>query len=328
MNTSIRFFELTLPIDTENFNKQLNRAKKKSKSGEARVSSADFGYTDEALLNKGIGIAYYEDSKKKKIRFFVHPASVLDDDSNDLWKPKPSNVSKLINKLDKLIGAYFNSDYELGDFKLNRVDFGVDLDVGGKDAVSDYIKILHSIARVKCFTPIKPSKRDGVTKDGYFGLEGNTNGIMFQAYRMKQEKRLLRVEVILTTKETVRAYSGEGCTDEQIKALAEDGNRVLMDTFRYIVPRGDYHKKAKADELIMERVKDATLRRKMLRLVTLVKERKSMYLALKAIHSRDIKEIAEKFAEINLSPVTISKRHDRKELVSLYTYMGKEDKDD
>ena len=59
----------------------------------------------------------------------------------------------------------------------------------------------------------------------------------------------------------------------------------------------------------------------MLRLVELIPEKKSLYLAQKAMNCRDIEKVMEEFAKINVSPVTISKRHEVKCLENIYTYM-------
>jgi hypothetical protein len=104
------------------------------------------------------------------------------------------------------------------------------------------------------------------------------------------------------------------------KTLHKGSDEILMDTFRYIVPLGDYHKKKETDKLIRERVTNKPLRRRMLRLVELLPEKKSLYLAQKALGARDTKEIMAGFAEIGLSPVTISKRHDIKHLKCLHGY--------
>lgn len=63
------------------------------------------------------------------------------------------------------------------------------------------------------------------------------------------------------------------------------------------------------------------LRKKMLRLIALVPEKKSLWLAQKAMGSRDTDKMMEEFAKINLTPVTISKRCNVKHINSLYTYM-------
>ena len=58
----------------------------------------------------------------------------------------------------------------------------------------------------------------------------------------------------------------------------------------------------------------------MLRLVELIPEKKSLYLAQRAMEYRNMEKVVEAFAKINLSPVTISKRHEMKYLRSLYSY--------
>ena len=64
-----------------------------------------------------------------------------------------------------------------------------------------------------------------------------------------------------------------------------------------------------------------TLRRRMLRLVALIPEKKSLLLAQKALNYRKIDDVMETFAKINVSPITISKRHDVKHLKCLYSYL-------
>ena len=59
----------------------------------------------------------------------------------------------------------------------------------------------------------------------------------------------------------------------------------------------------------------------MLRLVALIPEKKSLYLAQKAMNCRNIEKIMEEFAKINLSPITISKRYDMKHLKCFYEYL-------
>ena len=61
-------------------------------------------------------------------------------------------------------------------------------------------------------------------------------------------------------------------------------------------------------------VTDTVLRRKMLRLLTLIPEKKSLYLAQMAMSCRNIEKVMDMFAKINVSPVTISKRHEIKYL--------------
>lgn len=89
----------------------------------------------------------------------------------------------------------------------------------------------------------------------------------------------------------------------------------------YIIPFGDYYKKEKAAEKIHRDVKDCIMRRKMLRLLALIPEKKSLHLAQKAMSCRDMEKIMEVFAKINLSPITISKRQDTRYLESLYSFM-------
>jgi flagellar biosynthesis GTPase FlhF len=63
------------------------------------------------------------------------------------------------------------------------------------------------------------------------------------------------------------------------------------------------------------------MRRKMLRLLSLVPTKKSLLLAQKALGARDIDDIMEEFREINVSPVCISRRQEVDYLGNIYDYL-------
>lgn len=84
---------------------------------------------------------------------------------------------------------------------------------------------------------------------------------------------------------------------------------------------GIFYKKDKAEEIIWREIKDTRLRRRMLRLVELIPEKKSLYLAQKAMECRNIEKVMGAFAKINLSPVTISKRQDIKRLENISSFV-------
>ena len=63
------------------------------------------------------------------------------------------------------------------------------------------------------------------------------------------------------------------------------------------------------------------MRRRMMRLLVLSPEKKSVHFAQKAMNCRNIEKIMDSFVKINLSPVMISKRQDVKYLENLYVYL-------
>jgi len=74
-------------------------------------------------------------------------------------------------------------------------------------------------------------------------------------------------------------------------------------------------------EIIQREITDMALRQQMLRLIVLIPEKKSLLFTQKALNYRRIDNVMEAFEKINLSPVTISKRHDMKHLKNLYSYL-------
>ena len=124
----------------------------------------------------------------------------------------------------------------------------------------------------------------------------------------------------MTQQKAVRNYTNETETSKQLADVLENSRKILLDTVVRVVPCGAFHKKDTTIEIIQREVKSMTLRRRMLRLVALVPEKKSLLAAQKALNYRRIDDVMKTFAEIDLSPITISKRHDVKHLPSLYSY--------
>ena len=125
----------------------------------------------------------------------------------------------------------------------------------------------------------------------------------------------------LAKPKAIHACSDASEISGQLLEMSEKSEDVFLETFTCIVPFGDFYKKDKAEEIIRSEVKDRILKRKMLRLLALIPEKKWMYLAQKELNCRNIEKVMKAFAEINLSPVTISKRHDVKYLKGLYEYL-------
>ena len=335
MTCSPHIFELTLSLDTKKFNKLLNKAYDKSKY---QLYQDNDKHTDYALTSKGIQIIYHDDIYKKKVKLIVNPSRVLG--TNDIpwiWKPNNRNISDLLRKLEKRIGDYFGYKYKLNDFKLTSIDFAVNARFEDKDKVSAYVKTLQRIGKVKGFSPVTYKWID---KDIGFSLEGNSNGIEFTAYDkekqlkkqlknsqqkesdaiIKRAKGILRIEVRLTEQKAIRAYTYETVTSKQIADLSKKSMEIFTEIIIRIVPFGEFQKKGKAVEIIENKITNKTLRKKMIELLELIPKKKSLLLAQKALNYRRMDCVMEMFNSIELSPITISKRHDVKKLKNLYRY--------
>lgn len=321
-------FELSMVLDNERFQKVFYRACRKT----GYMEDDGGEYIDQSLSSKGITVIYRDSQYKKKIKIIADPRLVLDS--------KQIDSDKFIRKLDKYVSDYFDFKYKLNDFALSGVTFAVDIDVHNQENVSSYLKVLQRIGRVKGYSPAGFDCFEDVEN---FCLEGNSNSIQFWLYdlegllgnRIRNEdmepkkfkpmfqeaEGILRAEVRLTKPKAVRAYTDAVDVYGQIAELSEKSQAVFLNVFTNIIPFGDYHKKDRASEIIRNEVKDSTLRRRMLYLLTLVPEKKSLYMAQKTMNCRNVEKVMEEFAKINLSPVTISKRHDIKYMKNLYFYL-------
>lgn len=318
-----QILELSMVLDNEHFQKVFPRLYK----GEGYIVESREEYIDQSLSSKGITVIYQDSQYKKKIRLIVNTYLLADD---------VSDIDRLTRKLDKRITEYFNGKYRIDDFTLSGINFVADMDVGTRANAMAYLKVFQRIGRVKGFSPISYECFDD---NASFCLSGNSNGIEFLLYdlekafmrqlksanadwkKLKPIKGILRAEVRLMKPKAVRAYTDADDASGQIADLLKGSRNIFLDTFTQIIPFGDFYKKDKAVEIIRKEVADSIMRRRMLRLLVLIPEKKSLHLAQKSMNCRNMEKIMDAFAKISLSPVTISKRHDVKYLECLYTFL-------
>lgn len=321
-----QIFELSMEMDKEKFKKVLRNHYNVSGYEENEEE-----YIDQSLSSDGITIIFRKSQYKKKVKIIADFRLLLGNNKMD--------ADKLIQKLNKYIGRYFDSKYHMHNFTLSGMTLAVNIDVHKHENVSEYLKVLHRIGKVKGFSPIYLECFDN---GKVFYLNGNSNGIQFLVYDLEnllktqlgatdigrkklklivgEARGILRAEVRLTKPKAIRSYSVETDIPEQIVELLKNCQNIFMDTFTHIIPFGDFYKKDKATEIIHKNVKDCIMRRKMLQLLTLIPEKKSLYLAQKSMNCRSIEKVMDAFAKINMSPVTISKRQDIKYLKNIYFY--------
>jgi len=139
----------------------------------------------------------------------------------------------------------------------------------------------------------------------------------------KEAKGIFRVEVRLTKPKTIHKYTDESVTSKQIKSLALNSKEIFLETFTHIVPFGDYYKKKQALEMIEDNIINKKQKEKMLQLIELITNKEISTACSKRNELSKIEKVMDAFAELNLSPVTISKRHNIKHLKNLYTYLSK-----
>ena len=321
-------FELSMVLDGEKFHKVFDKVRDHTES----LEKIGDEYIDHALDSKGITVIYRNSQYRKKIKVLVNSGA------SSKWSI--ADPEKFIRKLDKRIREYFGFKYKLNDFNLSGMTVVADINVGNSKMVTEYLKVLKRIGRVKGFSAVG---YDCFDNNMSFCMEGNSNGIDFLLYDLKstlvnqlrqagirrkelksvveESEGVLRSEVRLTKPKAIRAYAKAHDIAGQIAELSEKSKDVFLETVTRIVPFGDFYKKDEAVEIIQRDVKDGTMRRKMLRLLVLIPEKKSLYLAQKAMEYRNMEKVVEAFAKINVSPVTISKRHDIKYLKNLYAYI-------
>ena len=276
----------------------------------------------KTTLARGLKVIGSDDRYDGTIRLIVNPSKLLGGDDLTLWKPTDKNIGKLVGKLEKHINENF--DAGLNDFEITRCDFTANINVGSQKRVAAYIKVLHAIGKVTGFRP-KFSERDygnGIDREGSFDLV-HADGVEFTVYNKWEQSRrveatdILRVEVRLRKRKAIRKYTRQSGTAAQIAELAGQSEKIFMETFSRVVPPGEYCTLKEAVQRIEPSVTKARQREKMLRLVGLTRK-DTLYAALKELDDKNADRILAKFAEINISPVTLRKRYGVNRLNCLY----------
>lgn len=323
-----QIFELSMVLDNKRFHKVFKHVYNK----DGYMEKKEDEYIDLSLERKGITVIYRDSQYKKKVKVIVNIGRLLNGCEFD-----PDKVTR---KLNKRIGEYFDFKYKLDDFILSGMRLVTDINVGSHENVQAYLKVFQRISRVKGFSPVSYECFEDVD---CFCLDGNSSGVEFMIYDLvgsyrkqlkegdtgrkrfkgliKESEGILRTEVRLAKTKAVRVHAGEKDIFRQIINLSEKRKDIFLEIFVRIIPFGDFYKKGKAEEIIWREIKDARLRRRMLQLVELIPEKKSLYLAQKAMECRNMEKVVEAFAKINLSPVTIGKRHGVKYLKNVYDYI-------
>lgn len=327
-----QIYELSMVLDNVKFHKLLNHAHKKADYLEEK----DDEYVDQLMADNGITVTYRDSQYKKKIKVVINAGRMMDYDKTD--------PDKFLHRLDKRLGEYFNHKYNMDDFCLSGTAFITDMNVGSREGVPAYLRVLQRVGKVKGFKPVDHNCFEDIDS---LCWEGISNGITFFLYDLegmcrgqfeqktssdkqyrkivKETEGILRAEVRLTKPKAIRAYTDKTDIREQIANLMKECNDIFLEIFAKIVPFGDFYKKDKEVEIICGKIGEGRLRRRMLRLVALIPEKKSLYLAQKAMEYRNMEKVMRTFAKINVSPVTISKRQDVKRLENIYERLLKEE---
>jgi hypothetical protein len=338
MNITIQFIELTLNVDQNTLNEIMED---RSSSYLATLHSDSRIYLDDCLIDDGLGFELH-DKRKKKVRLLVNPSMLIGHKSTtELWQPDEKSTSKLISKLERRVDDYFDSNFELKDFKLSKICFTADVHLPDSKTAESYIRVLHKIGMVKNFLRVQYGKKGcGASKDHAFVLMGKSNGIVFAAYTSKsrsshfggepiwkplildQNRNSLRFDVLLKTQKAIRAFTYYDYAQDRITDLADTIDKPFKTVFQSIIPYGEFHKLPAAIKIVEKEIENKSLKAKMIKLMTLIKEKKSLLMAQREMFDRNIESIMNEFRKIDLSPVTISKRQEESQLGCLYKLMS------
>lgn len=173
----------------------------------------------------------------------------------------------------------------------------------------------------KCFIKRNCKSLTKISPDEYSDYSYIDQGLLF-IFRNSKYKKKVKVIASLygirLNKDFIKNTTEHICTSKQIEDIIIQSNSLFKKIYFSIVPPGNYYKKRKAIDIINHEIDDVRLRRKMINLVTLISEKKSLLLAQKTMNTRGMCKIMNAFKIIGLSPITISKREKAQYLKNIY----------
>lgn len=314
-------FELSIVLDKERFQKVLDDVAECE-----LVDGEEERYVDYSWASRGMMVCYRDSRYRKRIRLLMCAPLIMGN---------ACDADTLVHGMRNRINRYFGGRFDLDDFALSAVRMSRQIDVQSRQNVHDYMTVLRRVGRVKGFTPREVSPNEEML---YW--EGNSNATDFMlrsgapnhiavptwhrhdaSFLFDSEtESVITAQVLLKKAQAVRKHAHGCTTEEQVAVLFRDRERVFGDVFVQIVPFGDFLKMNAAVERVRSEVANPALRRRMLHLLELVPEKKSLLLAQKSLLCRDIPSLMISFAEIELSPVTISKRQKSSALENIYRH--------
>ena len=158
----------------------------------------------------------------------------------------------------------------------------------------------------------------------YLHWIGNSNATALRLCNLTNSRGSvadLRAEVQLRKSKAIYNQTEVSNPEKQMVEVATQAENVFLGVFSAIIPYGAFLKQQDAIRLIQTKVPDARLREKMWRLVSLIPEKKSLLGAQKAAGYRNTRDLMEAFADIDLSPITIAKRHPCPQLPNIYALL-------
>ena len=274
---------------------------------------ADAGreYIDDTKRHKGMTVVYHAGHYKKKVSVLFDLPTLL---------PYARTFESLPKKVHKRLRKYFGNQLGQLRFLFSSASIAVNLDLGSHDTVADYLTVLRRIGRVKGYT-LKSDCGIGGTPS-YLNWVGNSNAAALCLYGSRTTQGeaggILRAEVQLRKSKAVCRNTKTTDPEKQIIEVAEKAEKIFLRVFAAVIPYGAFLKQRDAVRLIQAKVSDVRLREKMWRLVALIPTKKSLFGALKAAGCRNTHGLLDAFADIDLSPITISKRHHCPQLANIY----------
>lgn len=238
-----------------------------------------------------------------------------------------SEVNACLDQVERMLSAIDAAEISIEMFKIQRIDFCTNIDLGSKEAAEEYLQILLKGTYPKNFTRLteysETEKRLIPTKDSFTIRSNNLEFSVYNKYRQLEKEAakyspeeiqaangMIRIELrikrpgiyqrskkyqLSDAQEFLEHISHMAGTDipRYLKKCYGTGNFTTLDHARKLVQNSNYQTKTKEDLLVM---------------LALVNSKRSLHAARETLTPKNYKKCMKKFNELGISPITIPRR--------------------
>lgn len=312
-------------------------------------------YIMNATKGKGIIWSLAKHFKKERVFYYlkakVNPGVLID---QDYINPISSDeISTLIKEFDMLSRAVSEHMPRFSDYKINRIDYCINLDIkeiGKGLSPQEIMKIIRRSDKPRGYKEFmkydKSAKKSKPPKDSYYLINGSVNVNIYDKYeQLKKEKKDGKIPDWVPIEEAQNIIRFEiQCKQSKMKELRETYDikkhdhesilssemceEVLLSYFRKIIGPGEYYTIQTAKKIIEKSDYADNEKKEMVNALELVSLKRSIRKARESLDSKSKKksfnEALDNLRQLNINPVTIPRDWDIKSIPSLEDYIIKE----
>lgn len=291
---------------------------------------------------RGIRVVLKKHDKKPYLALIINPQIVLDNGNYVDLIPSADEFERAYKTADRMVREFLGDKFALDKLTLCRADFSVNVNVGSRENVKTYIKLLNDKTGVRKGYRIVGRKCKKYDKEKGYIIDNKNLGISFSVYDKEAQlkdigkpeqaanaKHILRIEYQLKRHGAVKEFAGEEGTNlDKLLRLIYTSHVFIYNMMRSVVMDCTYYTLDRAKSIVKSRIENNKLQQRMLDWLCYASDKHSVQLGQKAlvknnskISPRYINKMVQAFEDIDVNIVTLSRKYNIQEMKSIIKYL-------